>query len=396
MQRFKGVVVVGAGPVGFLTALGLARAGVPVRVLEAEARINDAPRASGYFPTTVAILEKLGLKEDVDAVAYWSSTFSYRMLATGETLHVDTARMLPPETVYRYNAHFGQHVLAEIVSRHLQRLPDTQVSWNTRLVGLNQDSGGVTLDVETPAGREQILADWVVGTDGARSTTRHLLGLPFEGHTWPERFVATNLYYDFEKYGFEPANMIVDPVNWAVVARLGRENMWRLTYSESAELDEAGAAGRIPEHYASILPDPKAPWEIVASSPYRVHERCAPRFRVGRVLLAGDAAHACNPCGGMGLTGGIIDAMAAVDVLEAVIGGKAPESVLDFYSTERRRVFLEVSSPVASGYKQRMCEPDAQKRRAQYEEFRALAEAPEQALMATSLAKLVEGAPMPV
>ncbi len=204
----------GAGPVGFLTALGLARAGVPVRVLEAEARINDAPRASGYFPTTVAILEKLGLKEDVDAVAYWSSTFSYRMLATGETLHVDTARMLPPETVYRYNAHFGQHVLAEIVSRHLQRLPDTQVSWNTRLVGLNQDSGGVTLDVETPAGREQILADWVVGTDGARSTTRHLLGLPFEGHTWPERFVATNLYYDFEKYGFEPANMIVDPVNW--------------------------------------------------------------------------------------------------------------------------------------------------------------------------------------
>ncbi|MEJ1963878.1 MAG: FAD-dependent monooxygenase [Gammaproteobacteria bacterium] len=156
--------------------------------------------------------------------------------------------------------------------------------------------------------------------------------------------------------------------------------MWRLTYSESAELDEAGAAGRIPEHYASILPDPKAPWEIVASSPYRVHERCAPRFRVGRVLLAGDAAHACNPCGGMGLTGGIIDAMAAVDVLEAVIGGKAPESVLDFYSTERRRVFLEVSSPVASGYKQRMCEPDAQKRRAQYEEFRALAEAPETGL----------------
>jgi 2-polyprenyl-6-methoxyphenol hydroxylase-like FAD-dependent oxidoreductase len=270
------------------------------------------------------------------------------------------------------------------------------VRWSTRLTELTQDGRGVVLTVETPNGREQIQADWVVGTDGARSTTRHLIGLPFEGHTWPERFVATNLYYDFEKYGFEPANMVADPINWAVVARLGRENMWRVTYAESAELDEAHARQRIPQHYAAILPDPSAPYEIVASSPYRVHERCAPAFRVGRVLLAGDAAHACNPCGGMGLTGGIIDSEALVKVLTAVIEGRAPESVLDFYSTERRRVFLEVTSPIATRYKQRMSEADAQKRRADFEEFRALAESPEQALMATTLSKLLEGNPMPV
>ena len=396
MQKFNGVAVVGAGPVGFLTALGLARAGVPVLVLEAEAGINDSPRAAGYFATTLAILEQLGLKEDVEAVAYWSSTFSYRMLATGESIHVDTARMLPPDAPYRQNAHFGQHILAQIVLRHLLRLPNAQVRWNSRVVGLTQDGAGATLTIETPSGNEQIQADWVVGTDGARSSVRHLLGLPFEGHTWPERFVATNLYYDFEKYGFEPANMIADPVNWAVVARLGRENMWRLTYAEDSALDEAEARKRIPQHYAAILPDTTAPYEIVASSPYRVHERCAPSFRVGRVLLAGDAAHACNPCGGMGLTGGVLDAMAVVQVLSAVIEGRAPESVLDFYSTERRRVFLEVSSPVATGYKQRLCQPDPVKRRADFEEFKALAEAPEQALMATTLSKLVEGNPMPV
>src|SRR5690606_34472096 len=182
----------------------------------------------------------------------------------------------------------------------------------------------------------------------------------------------------------------------AVVARLGRENVWRVTYSEDASLDEAGVRDRIPGHYAAILPDPSAPYEIVAFSPYRVHERCAPTFRVGRVLLAGDAAHACNPCGGMGLTGGVIDSRALVEVLTAVIAGKADESVLDFYSTERRRVFREVTSPIATQYKQRMCEPDDSRRRADFEEFRRLAEGPEQANMATTLSRLVEGNPMPV
>ncbi len=79
------------------------------------------------------------------------------------------------------------------------------------------------------------------------------------------------------------------------------------------------------EHYAAILPSSE-PYEIVAASPYRVHERCAPRFRVGRALLAGDAAHACNPCGGMGLTTGVIDAMAAADALTAVIQKRRDES----------------------------------------------------------------------
>ncbi len=283
--KFNGVIVVGAGPVGFLTALGLAQAGIPVRVLEAETSINESPRAAGYFTNTLHILDRLGLMPDVEAVAFWSATFSYRMLETGEVVHVDTGKMQPPDEKFPRNAHFGQHILAQIVSRALLRLPNAEVRYSSRVVGLTQDNSGVTLTVETPHGREEMRADWVVGTDGARSTVRHLLELPFEGHTWPERFVATNLYYDFDQYGFEPANMIADPVNWAVVARLGRENMWRVTYSESAELPEASAASRIPEHYAALLPDPKAPYEIVASSPYRVHERCAPRFRVGRVLL---------------------------------------------------------------------------------------------------------------
>lgn len=389
------VIVVGAGPVGFLTALGLARAGIEVRVLEAEAGINDSPRASMYFPTTVKILDRLGLLAEALEIGLATTDFCYHVPEFGIRIHVDTKIGLPPDEPYPYNLAFGQHILAQLVMSHLQRLPNARVLFNHRVVGLAQDSSGVTLTVETTNGREQMRSNWVVGADGARSAVRHLLDLPFEGHTWPDRFVATNARFDFGKYGFDTANMVADPVNWAVVARLGRGDLWRVTYGEDANLPEEEVRRRIPEHYAAILPA-SDPYEIVASSPYRVHERCAPRFRVGRAMLAGDAAHACNPCGGMGLTTGVIDAMAAADVLTAVIQKRRDESALDFYSTERRRVFLEVSSPLATEFKRRMAERDPAKRQEDAAMMRRMVEDPASAPSATHLAKLLFGEPMPV
>src|ERR1700749_2523819 len=133
MAKLSSVIVVGAGPVGFLTSLGLARAGISVTVVEANAGISDSPRAAVYFPTTIAVLDGLGLMEDVERVAFKSTKFSYRVLATGEAVHVDTADSLPASGLpYTYNAHFGQHILAEMASRHLLRLPDTQVLWSTK------------------------------------------------------------------------------------------------------------------------------------------------------------------------------------------------------------------------------------------------------------------------
>lgn len=389
------VIVVGAGPVGFLTALSLARAGIEVCVLEAESGINDSPRASMYFPTTVKILDRLGLLEEALAIGLATTDFCYHVPEFGIRIHVDTKIGLPPDEPYPYNLAFGQHILAQLVMSHLQRLPNARALFNHRVVGLAQDSSGVTVTVETPQGREEMRASWLVGADGARSAVRHLLDLPFEGHTWPDRFVATNVRFDFGKYGFATANMIADPVNWAVVARLGRGDLWRVTYGEDAKLPEDEARRRIPEHYAAILPGQDS-YEIVASSPYRVHERCAPRFRVGRALLAGDAAHACNPCGGMGLTTGVIDAMAAADVLTAVIQKRGDESALDFYSTERRRVFLEVSSPLATQFKRRMSECDPGKRQEDAAMMRRMVEDPASAPSATHLARLLFGEPMPV
>jgi 2-polyprenyl-6-methoxyphenol hydroxylase-like FAD-dependent oxidoreductase len=189
--------------------------------------------------------------------------------------------------------------------------------------------------------------------------------------------------------------MVSDPVDWAVVAVLGKDDMWRVTYGEDASLPEEEARRRIPEHYAKILPGSE-PYEIVASSPYRVHERCAPTFRVGRALLAGDAAHVCNPCGGMGLTTGVIDAMAVVDTLSAVIAKRAPDSVLDFYSQERRRVFLEVTSPLASNFKRMLSEKDPARRAQDVQMFQNMVENALEVGTTQNMSEMIQGKPMPI
>ena len=390
------VVIVGAGPVGLLTALGLARQGVGVTVLDSEPEVVRSPRAAVYFHTTISILKKLGLSDEAHAIGLTSTEFNMRWLETGEIMRSDMRDALEPGQEIDHNLHFGQHILAELVMKHLERLPGSEVLWSHRVAGLAQGDDGVTLTVETPNGTIDMTADWAIGSDGARSTVRGLLGLDFEGYTWPDRFVATNIEYPFLECGFANANMIVDPVNWAVVGRLGRENLWRLTYGEDASLDEATILERLPERFAAILPDPSLPYRIDNFSPYRVHQRCAPSFRVGRVLLAGDAAHACNPCGGLGLTGGVIDADVLSDALGAVINGTADEGVLDFYADERRRVFLEVTSPMSINFKRLLSESDPERRAQDKREMFAQSEQGGKEVRASSLAELIKGAPLPL
>ena len=136
MSEVCDVAVVGAGPVGLLTALGLAQAGRSVTVIDAEPGINDSPRAAVYFPTTLKILDRLGLLEDTLAISFLSKSFAFHLLASGEVARI--ADTFPPDSPYPYNAHFGQHLLAQLVLKHFNALSRTTMRWSTRLVGLTQ------------------------------------------------------------------------------------------------------------------------------------------------------------------------------------------------------------------------------------------------------------------
>ena len=242
-----------------------------------------------------------------------------------------------------------------------------------RLVGLDQSADGVAATVETANGTHRLHASWLIGTDGARSTVRRLLGVDFAGHTWPNRFIATNIHCDMAACGYQPSNFICDPKFGGVVAALDREGLWRLTYHEGGEDPVESFRERLPAKFAGFIPA-GMPYSIESASPYVIHQRCATRLRVGRALLAGDAAHATNPCGGLGLTTGIWTGMILADLLGEVIRGRLDDSILDRYSDERRRIFLEIVSPGASENKRMMEESDREQRLRDIEGIRRMAD----------------------
>ncbi len=340
------VLVVGAGPVGLLGALGLARSGIQVTLIECEPHIVDSPRAAVYHWSVLEGLERLGLLEEARSVGFPKQDYHYLVFRTGERIAF-TLEPLSAITRYPYNIHLGQNKLAELALHHLQRMPNFSVHWNTRFTDLEQDQSGVTVRAQTTEGMREFRCGWVIGADGAGSRVRHAVGLHFDGMTWPERFVATNIYYDFERDGYARSTLMIDPQYGAIIAKLDNEGLWRCTYCEHAALAEEGVLQRMPQYFQAILSRPQE-YRLAMHSPYRMHQRAAERFRVGRVVLAGDAAHVTNPTGGLGLTSGLFDIFALYEALAAVIQGEVGEAVLDRYSDERRRIFLDYVSPRAT------------------------------------------------
>src|SRR5580692_4901269 len=193
------VLVVGGGPVGMVTALGLARAGVSVRLIEAQPFLNACPRAAVDHWPVLDGLARLGLIQDIENIALKAERYTYIVKDSGERISF-SMRALRNHTARPYNLHLGQHRLVEVVSRKLRAHANATVSLDRALVSLRQDSQGVTVQARGSGELEEIRARWVVAADGAGSTVRKQLNLSFDGMTWPERFVATNLAFDFAKY----------------------------------------------------------------------------------------------------------------------------------------------------------------------------------------------------
>jgi len=345
-------VVVGAGPVGLIAALGLVRRGIEVTVVERGERPNDSPRAAAYHYPVLEVMADVGILEDVEAAGIRIQENRLWHRPTGEVFITDQGK-LAGRVPYPYNVNLGQGELSQIVLTHLQRHPGATMRWSADVVDVEQDSAGAAAVL---ADGERIRGDWLIGADGARSLVRKAVGLGFDGFTWDDRFVATNIRYPFDRYGYGGANLILDPEVGCIVAQLTKDGLWRVTFAEDDALPEEEIPQRIDDFMQRFLPSEPGPdgrkdFELVAYSPYRMHQRSAESYRVGRVLLAGDAAHVTNPTGALGLTGGLLDVDVLVPALAAVAAGTASEEVLDAYSDARRTKFLEHTSPFASDFK---------------------------------------------
>lgn len=340
------VIVVGGGPTGFIAALGLARTGVDVALIEAGDAIIDSPRAAVYHWSTLDGLERLGLRAEAERIGFPKRDYLWLVRRTGERIAYDLS-VLEGTTAFPYNIHLGQDRLAGIARDRLAALPNAEVRFGTCLERLSQDAEGVTL---TTADGEELRARWVVGADGAGSTVRKALGPAFDGFTWPERFVATNVYHDFESADYGLSTMVIDDAWGAVIVKIARDGLWRCTFMEDAALPEENFLDRVSEAYEHLLPG-EGGYRLDRAAPYKMHQRCAESFRKGRVLLAGDAAHVTNPTGGFGLTTGLFDAFSLWPTLAAVVRDGADPTLLDCWAEDRRRVYLERTSPQATAYK---------------------------------------------
>lgn len=249
------VIIAGGGPTGLLTALGLGNAGIKVTVLEAGLEPNSSPRALVYHWPVLPHLEKLGILDDCARIGFLKQDYAWRMAQTGEFIHWSLA-CLDGEVEKPYNLHLGQDKLAEIATSHLKTLPNVTLVTGQRVKDIVQDAGGVRV-IATSADDavHEYSGDWLIGADGAASAVREkILKLNFFGITWPERFIATNIHCDFERYGYARTTMQVDDELGAIIVKIDDDRFWRVTFMEDANLPLDGIEARIDAMFERLLP----------------------------------------------------------------------------------------------------------------------------------------------
>ena len=368
------VLIVGAGPVGLTVALGLARRDVPVIVIEQEPALTTDLRAGSFHPPTLEALATLGITERFLKIGLRVPRWQIRDRRAGVVAEFDLG-LISDVTPYPYRFHCEQFKLTPLLLDALRAHPHVSVRFSTTFDSLRQSEDEVVATVSAPDGREEIRAAYLVGADGGRSSVRKAVNVDFPGYTWPERFLIVGTCVDLSMFGFTPNAYIADPVEFSAVFKMPYEGsgMWRVLFPTDANLPEKQvlAPDNVERLMQGLLPRPE-PYDILHTGTYRVHQRVAAAFRVGRVLLAGDAAHLNNPLGAMGLNSGLHDAANLYPKLAAVMRGESDPAVLDLYTRQRRTVTIEFVQEISTRNKQLLEERDPKVRAERLNEIRRI------------------------
>ena len=317
-----GVLIVGAGPTGLTLAVDLARRSVPFRLIEAAPRAFAGSRGKGLQPRTLEVFDDLGVIDVVMA----SGAFYPRMrihagpfsLSAGS---LGTSKAATEEVPYPNLWMVPQNRTEEILRERLQELSG-RVEFGVALVDFAQDDGGVRAELSNG---EMVYAEYLVGCDGARSGVRKTLGLELVGETLSDKLTLVG---DVGVEGLDRGYWHVWP--FAKGGPLG------LCALPGAELFQLTAAAAVETRIAEAVKEATGfrVSHVAWSSTYRAQVRMVGRYRVGRVLLAGDAAHVHPPAGGQGLNTGVQDAYNLGWKLARVLRG-GPQELLDSYEQER-------------------------------------------------------------
>jgi 3-(3-hydroxy-phenyl)propionate hydroxylase len=342
------VIIVGAGPVGSVLALALVQRGVPIVLVDALHEPKIECRAASCHPPTIAMLESLGLLEAGLEQGLVSPVFHYLDRPSGELLAVFDIRNMREPPAHPYVLQWEQYKIVKTIVPLLEAHPLAEVRRGAPVTALAQNESGVSVTL-TAADNEPdtIEGGYVAGCDGGRSTVRGLANIAFEGFTWPERFLKIDTLFDFTRLrdDLSNRNYFADPEQWLNLFKArgpNGEGMWRAVSPtlEHQTDDELLMPEAMEARLQKFCPKPGR-YEIATAALYKVHQRVAATFNQGRVLLAGDAAHVNNPVGGMGMNGGIHDAMNLAAKLESIFKGADAAPLLDLYTLQMRRAQVD-------------------------------------------------------
>jgi 3-(3-hydroxy-phenyl)propionate hydroxylase len=373
MGKRTQVIIAGAGPVGLLTALALAKQDVSVLVLEAEPGLTIDLRAGTYHPPSLELMAPYGITDEMQKTAIKVPRWQIRDRREGVIVEWDVGE-ISDLTPYPYRLHLEQHRLTPIILAKLGEYPNARVCFSHGVTDLEQSPDKVTVTAATPGGEERFEAEWLVGADGGRSTVRKCIDMGFDGFTWDERFVVASTTYDYAQHGYTPNAYLADPDEWAAIFKMpddGPPGIWRVIFPvPPEEQDEVTLSEEKVEWRMQNFLSGKERYPIKYKSIYKVHQRVAKNFRDGRVLLAGDAAHLNNPMGAFGLNGGIHDSFSLTEKLGKVCRGEADPTLLDLYVRQRRTVNLEYVQEHSIKNLKRLNEKSESARRKNFDELR--------------------------
>ena len=327
------VGIVGAGPVGLITALRLADAGVSSVLLDVKPElVRQGSKACLIQGDALEILNKAGCAGPVaEEGVTWTVARTY------------VRNKVMRSTEYPHGPGFGpfinisqfriEQVLADAVTAN----PRCELRWGHEVVAVDQDTDSVTVRARTVDGEEHDLRfAYLVAADGVRSRMRELMGADWTGYTHADRFLITDIKAKLplakeRHFHYDP------PFNPGrqLVMHPQPNDIWRIDWQlpPDADIDAERADGRFDERVRAVIGD--VPYEVDWVSTYRFHQRVVSRLLLGRVLFAGDAAHALPPYGSRGMNSGIQDADNLAWKLGAILGGQGGDGLLETYHTER-------------------------------------------------------------
>lgn len=332
VQHTAQVAIAGAGPVGLMIANYLGQMGVSVLLIEKLDSLIDYPRAIGIDDEALRAMQAVGLVDNV--LPHTTPWHAMRFLTPKGRCFADIQPMTDEFGWSRRNA-FIQPQVDGVLYEGLSRFPHVRCLFSREVEAFSQDSDGVTLSLQGSDGEhETVRADWLVACDGGASLIRRTLNIPFEGKTAPNQWIVIDIAND--PLATPHVYLCCDPVRPYVSAALPhgvrRFEFMVMPGETEAQLSEPDNMRQL---LSKVLPDPDNV-ELIRQRVYTHNARIAERFRVDRILLAGDAAHIMPVWQGQGYNSGMRDAFNLAWKLALVVNGQAGESLLDSYQQERR------------------------------------------------------------